>query len=131
MVSVRKQEFLEFFVVGFLFLLVGIFGYILSSFHLDLMVVVIAILYTAVVFYYRKKKKQKDDEVSLSNKSQAGYVTFILALACLCLILVLLVLAKSFMALTIEFDYRAICIFLGFFMIVYYLVFIRLETAGE
>ena len=83
MISVRKQEFIEMFLLGVVHLVIGISGYIVKSNMINLIAFVVATSYSIFIYTKRKFKKQQDDDDSLQNKNKAGHVTFLIFIAIL------------------------------------------------
>lgn len=133
MISVRKQEFIEMFLLGVVHLVIGISGYIVKSNMINLIAFVVTTSYSIFIYTKRKFKKQQDDDDSLQNKNKAGHVTFLIFIAILTLFLGIMVLYGAFNGkgfyTTITLDLNFICIILGSLEIIYYLVFMYFDRS--
>jgi len=131
MISVRKQEFLEMFLPGVIYLIVGISGFLFKDNIINLISFILVTCYSTYKFTKRNMIKQKDDDDSLQNKYKAGYVTLFSAI----LLLTIYLVAKVFMGIftgnglysTVVIELNSLCIILGSLEITYYLAFMHFD----
>lgn len=136
MISVRKQMFYSNFLVGILYILVGISNYFEENIYFDLISIVSSVLIVIYLFFYSfkigKKKYQQDDELSIENKTMAGYrlysLIYILALLSIVFISAVSLLTNKTISITI--DKNSLWILCGSIQVVYYLKFIHFEMKG-
>lgn len=131
MISVRKQEFLEMFLPGVIYLIIGISGLLLKNNIINLISFLLVTCYSAYKFTKRNMKKQKDDDDSLQNKYKAGYVTLFLEILLLTIYLGVNVFVEIFtgngLYSTIAIDLNSLCVILGSLEITYYLAFMHFD----
>lgn len=131
MISVRKQEFIDMFLPGLVYFLIGFSGYLLKSNLVNGVAFILAAIYSLFKFTKRSLKKQKDDDDSLQNKHKAGYTTFFLALLLLLIYLgIMIVLGISEgtgLYTSITWDLNTLCLILGMLHIVYFIAFMRFD----
>lgn len=131
MISVRKQEFIEMFLLGLVYLAIGVTGYIVKSNIINLIAFMLATTYSFYTVSKRKLSKEKDDDDSLQNKNLAGHVTFLLILVVLNIFVGVMIIysittGKGFYT-TFTIDLNFLCIVLGTLKIVYYLAFMYFD----
>lgn len=133
MISVRKQEFLEMFLPGVIYLIIGISGFVLKNNIINLISFLLVTCYSAYIFTKRNMKKQKDDDDSLGNKYKAGYVTLFLSILLLtvylCIKVFIGILNGNGLYSTVSIDLNSLCVILGSVEITYYLVFMYFDRA--
>lgn len=127
MISVRKQEFIEMFLLGFVYLVIGITGSMIRSNISNYIAIVLATMYSFYTKSKRKLIKEEDDDDSLQNKNIAGHITFLFILVVLTLFVSIMIIysiifGKGF-DMTFTIDLNFLCIILGILKIVYYLAF--------
>lgn len=127
MISVRKQEFIEMFLPGVVYLIIGISGCLIKSNYLNLIAFILMAGYSFYVFTKKSIKKEKDDDDSKQNKNRAGYFTFHLILIAVTLYLAFMIIVGGFNGngfyTIVTMDLNALCIALGTIQIIYYLAF--------
>lgn len=131
MISVRKQEFIEMFLPGLIFLIIGISGSLLKNNIINLVAFILVASYSIFKFTKRNIKKQKDDDDSMLNKYKAGYVTFFLAIILLIICLVVLIfvgiLSNNGLFTKITIDLNSLFVIVGVLKITYYLIFMYFD----
>ena len=131
MISVRKQEFIEMFLLGLVFLAIGVLGYIIKNNIINFIAFMFVVCYSNFTFIKRKLKKQQDDDDSLQNKYHAGYFTFFILLVILTIFIGVMIIfslttGEGFYT-TFTIDLNFLCIVLGVLIIIYYLAFMYFD----
>lgn len=135
MVSVRKQMFYSYFLVGILFIIVGISNYFEKNIFFGIISIVSSSLIDIYLILYGlkigKKKYQQDDELSIENKNIAGYsmysLIYMLAVFSIAIMSTVYLFTHKTISFSITLDKNSLWIICGIIQIVYYLKFIRLE----
>lgn len=131
MFTVKKQEFIEMFLLGLVYLVIGVTGYIIKSNAINLIAFVLATIYSLYTISKRKLRKENDDDDSLQNKNRAGHITFLLMLVILNVfigvMIILGILAGDGFYITFTFDINFACIILGMMKVTYYFSFMYFD----